>query len=192
MRQPWIYDEEWVSHFASPALCKLTSLSLDWCIFTGPSYCDPLNPQHATAVFTSLTQLTSLHLKMPFGVDLILPPLRFASALTDLRIEACCADYDTYAPRVLPSFAVLLELLRAKPALRIEVDLRDHQSVLRDEYVPKLAVDFAGVAADVRCRVTVLYGKPLWSELVAWSTSSFTLASAELTPLFLCVSFAGS
>ena len=45
--------------------------------------------------------------------------------------------------------------------LRIELDLRDHTSLLRDEYLPRLASDFAGVSAEVRDRLTVLHEKPL-------------------------------
>ena len=128
VKKPWIYDEQWVGQFASPGLRKLTSLTLDWCIFMGPTEeTDPMNPAHADAVFTSLTQLTALQLKMPFGVDLILPSVRFAVALRSLRIEANSDHNDFFAPRVLPTFGVLHALMIAKTSLRIELDLRDHE-----------------------------------------------------------------
>lgn len=162
VRQAAIYQNaQWVDLFASPGLRGLTSLTLDWCTLTGPSGCWPLNLVFATAVFTSLSQLTLLRLKRTYGVDLMLPALHSAPALTELYIEACCMPRETSAPRVLPSFAVLLALLRARPTLRIVLDLRDHESPLRDEYVPNLAADVerAGVAAEVRSRLIVLYGK---------------------------------
>ena len=163
VKQPSIYDERWVAQFASPGLCNLISLTFDWCLFNGPLDGEnPVQPEHADAVFTSLTQLTSLQIKMPFGVDVFLPSIRCAAALRSLRIEANCDPEDEYAPRVLPSFAVLHPLMIAKPVLRIELDLRDHTSPLRDEYLPSLAADFAGVSAEVRDRLTVLYEKPLW------------------------------
>ena len=42
VKQPWIYDQQWVAQFASPALCQLESLTLDWCVCTGPE--DGVNP----------------------------------------------------------------------------------------------------------------------------------------------------
>lgn len=85
-----------------------------------------------------------------------------APVLTDLRIEAGCHEYDGYVPTVLPSFAVLSDLLRVKPDLRIELDLRDHESVFLDDYVDQLSADFAEVTADVRSGLPVLHAQPLW------------------------------
>ena len=160
--RPFIYSTDWVASFGSPGLSRLQSLEFDWCIFSGPQNCRPIDPDHAEDVFTSLSSLTSLHLKMPFGIDRLLPSLVHARSLRSLRIEANCSVYDASAHRTLPSFEILLPLLISKSELRISIDLRDHTSSLRDDYVPKLSTAFAQVDAAVRSRVSVLYAKPLW------------------------------
>lgn len=86
---------------------------------------------------------------MPFGIDILLPSLLFAPALTALTIEANCSPEDLAAARVLPSFALIDALLRAQPDLRLEIRLLHHTSPLQDEYVPTLAANFAAVPADV-------------------------------------------
>ena len=143
VRQPWIYDEQWVQLFASPGLCKLTSLTLNWCGAWHPGGGKPISPEFAASVFTSLLQLTSLYLRsMRSGVDPILPALRCALALTRLSIEAS------------PSFPLLHQLLLDQPSLRISVAV-PYDEPARDVVVATLSAQFAGVAPTVRSRLTV-------------------------------------
>ena len=118
MRSPWLYGSAFATFFASQNIQQLQRLRISMYYAQNEDEF-VVSPEEYAAAFASMRCLTSLTLDGIDHIDSMLPHVSSAPVLRHLTLAATCPLILGDVSVTVPSAAILLALMQARPGLRV-------------------------------------------------------------------------